>query len=135
MSHFARFRRPSIANGRKEAQMLIATDVLSGLLVFVFGGGAAGKLLGAKSQVQTAERLHIRWDRYRRIWILEGAAVLGLLAGFGAAPLGAVAAIGLVILMAGALVFRVRVHDSVAFLIGDGVILTLAAGTAALRIV
>jgi hypothetical protein len=41
--------------------MQIATDVLSGLLVFVFGGAAAGKLLGAKSQVQTAERLHIGW--------------------------------------------------------------------------
>jgi hypothetical protein len=32
--------------------MLIAADVLSGLLVFVFGGGAAGKLLGAKSQAR-----------------------------------------------------------------------------------
>ena len=114
--------------------MQIATDVLSGLLVFVFGGAAAGKLLGAKSQVQTAERLHIGWHRYRRIWILEGAAVLGLLAGFGAAPLGAAAAIGLVLLMIGAFVLRLRVHDSTAFLFGDGVLLTLAAATAALRI-
>jgi hypothetical protein len=38
-------------------------------------------------------------------------------------------------LMAGALVFRVRVHDSAAFLFGDGLLLTLAAATAALRIV
>ncbi len=45
--------------------MLIATDVLSGLLVFVFGGGAVGKLVRAKSQIRTAERLRIRWQRYR----------------------------------------------------------------------
>ena len=88
--------------------MPIATDVLSGLLVFVFGGGAAGKLLHAKSQVRTAERLRIRWQGYRRIWMLEAAAALGLLAGFVAAPLGAAAAIGLVLLMSGALRFRDR---------------------------
>jgi hypothetical protein len=36
--------------------MLIAADVLSGLLVFVFGVQAVTKLVGAKIQVQTAER-------------------------------------------------------------------------------
>jgi len=115
--------------------MIVATDVLSGLLVFVFGGGAAGKLFRAKSQVRTADRLRIRWPRYRRIWALEGAATLGLLAGFAIAPLGAAAAIGLALLMAGAIGFRVRVHDAAAFLVGDGVLLALAATTAALRIV
>jgi DoxX-like family len=114
--------------------MLIATDLLSGLLVFVFGGGAVGKVVRAKSQVQTAERLHIRWERYRLIGAPEAAAALGLLAGFAAAPLGAAAAIGLVLLMAGALSFRVRVHDAAAFLLGDGALLALAAATAVLRI-
>jgi hypothetical protein len=114
--------------------VLVTTDVLSGLLVFVFGGGAVGKLVRAKSQVQTADRLRIPWQRYRRISALEGAAALGLLAGFGIAPLGAAAAIGLAILMAGAIGFRIRVHDSVPFLVGDGVLLALAATTAALRL-
>ena len=114
--------------------MVVASDVLSGLLIFVFGGGAIGKLLQAKSQVQTAERLRIRWPRYRRIWALEGAAALGLLAGFAFAPLGAAAAIGLALLMAGAIGFRLRVGDAAAFLVGDGALLALAATTAALRI-
>jgi len=114
--------------------MLIATDVLSGLLVFVFGGGATGKLVHAKSQVRTAERLRIHWRRYRLIWMPEAAAAIGLLAGFVAAPLGAAAAIGLVLLMSGALRFRVRVHDSLAFLVGDGTLLVLAATLAILRI-
>src|SRR5262245_7268240 len=103
--------------------MLVATDVLSGLLAFVFGGGAVGKLVHAKSQVHTADRLRIPWRRYRRIWALEGAAALGLLVGFAVAPLGAAAAIGLALLMAGAIGFRVRVHDAAAFLAGDGVLL------------
>ena len=114
--------------------MLVATDVLSGLLVFVFGGGAVGKLVRAKSQVRTSERLRIRWQRYRLICVPEAAAALGLLAGFALAPLGAAAAIGLVLLMAGALAFRVRARDSAAFLLGDGVLLALAAATAALRL-
>jgi hypothetical protein len=114
--------------------MLIAADLLSRILAFVFGGGAAGKLLGAKSQMETAERLRIPLHRYRLIWTLEAAAVLGLLAGFAAAPLGAVAAVGLVLLMILAFVCRLRVHDSAAFLFGDGALLTLAAVTAALRI-
>src|SRR5262245_14913151 len=103
--------------------MLVATDVLSGLLAFVFGGGAVGKLVQAKSQVLTAERLRIRWERYRRIGALEGAAALGLIAGFAIAPLGAAAAIGLALLMTGAIGFRARVHDAVPFLVGDGVLL------------
>ena len=114
--------------------MLITGDLLSGLLIFVFGGGAVGKLLRAQSQVQTAERLRIGWQRYRLIGAPEAAAALGLLAGFAIAPLGAAAAVGLVLLMAGALGFRIHVRDSAAFMLGDGLLLALAATTALLRI-
>lgn len=112
----------------------VAADVLSGVLVFVFGVQAVTKLVGAKIQVQTAERLRIPWPGYQLIAVPEAAATLGLLAGFAIAPLGAAAAIGLVLLMAGALTFRVRVHDSAWRLLGDGVVLALAATTAALLI-
>jgi hypothetical protein len=37
--------------------------------------------------------------------------------------------------MAGALLFRARVHDSVGFLVGDAALLALAASTAVLRII
>lgn len=114
--------------------MTLVADVFSGVLAFAFGGAAIAKLVGQKQQVLTAERLHIPWHRYRWIGVPEAAAVTGLLVGFPAAPFGAAAAIGLVVLMAGALAFRLRIHDSAGFLVGDTVLLLLAAATAALRI-
>lgn len=114
--------------------MLIATDVLSGLLMFVFGGGALGKLTSAKSQLRTAARLRISWQRYRLIAVPEAAAAFGLLAGFAKAPLGAAAAAGLVLLMGGAVGFRLRVRDAAFFVVGDSVLLALAAATLVLRL-
>jgi hypothetical protein len=114
--------------------MVLVADLFSGLLVFVFGGAAVGKLVRQKQQVQTAGKLRIPWRRYRWIGVPEGAASAGLLAGYASAPLAAAAAGGLVLLMTGALAFRVRVRDSAGFLLGDAVLLGLAAATAALRI-
>ena len=64
----------------------------------------------------------------------EAAAVAGLLIGYAQAPFGAAAGIGLVVLMAGALLFRLRIHDSVGYLLGDAALLGMAAATAVLRI-
>ena len=114
--------------------MMLAADVLSGVLAFVFGSAAIGKLARQKQQVLTAEKLGISWRRYRWIAAPEAAASAGLLAGFASAPLAAAAASGLVLLMAGALAFRVRVRDSVGFLLGDATLLGLAATTAALLV-
>jgi len=113
--------------------MLVA-DVFSGVLVFAFGGAAVGKLVRQKQQVQTAEKLRIPWERYRLIGVLEGAAAGGLLLGFANARLAVAPAIGLALLMGGALAFRLRVHDSVGFLVGDATLLGLAVATAALRL-
>ena len=115
--------------------MVLAADLLSGLLAFVFGSAAIGKLLRQTQQVQTAEKLRIPWHRYRWIAAPEAAASVGLLIGYASAPFAAAAAIGLVVLMAGALAFRVRIHDSAGFLLGDATLLGLAAATALLRIV
>jgi hypothetical protein len=123
--------------------MAIAVDVSSGLLAFVFGNAALAKLVRQKPlakllrqelQVQTSAKLRIPWNRYRLIAVPEAAAVIGLLIGYASAPFGAAAAIGLVVLMAGALFFRLRVHDSVAYLLADVAILGLAAATAVLLI-
>jgi hypothetical protein len=114
--------------------MLIAADALSGVLAFVFGAGGVAKFTRAKRQVDTATRLRIPWRRYRLIGIPELAASVGLLLGFALMPLGAAAAIGLVVLMAGALLARIRVRDSAAFLVGDAVFLAAAAATAVLRL-
>lgn len=114
--------------------MVLVADVFSGLLVFVFGSAAIAKVAGQRQQVRTAEKLRIRWSRYRWIAVPEGAAAVGLLIGYGIEPLGGAAAIGLALLMAGALAFRVRIGDSAGYLLGDAVLLGLAAATAVLRI-
>ena len=114
--------------------MVLVADLFSGLLAFVFGSAAIGKLLHQRQQVETAEKLRIPWDRYRWIGAPEAAASIGLLIGYASAPFAAAAAIGLVLLMAGALTFRLRIHDSAGFLLGDTALLGLAAATAVLRI-
>src|SRR5438067_1823730 len=114
--------------------MMLTADLLSGLLAFAFGSAAIAKLVHQERQVQTAEKLLIPWPRYRLIAAPEAAASVGLLIGYGSAPFGAAAAIGLAVLMAGALAFRLRVHDSAGFLLGDAVLLGLAVATAVLRI-
>ena len=123
--------------------MAVTVDVFSGLLAFVFGNAALAKLLRQKPlttllrqqlQVQTAAKLHIPWARYRLIGVPEVAAAIGLLIGYASAPFGAAAAIGLAMLMTGALFFRLRVHDSIGYLLADTTLLGLAIATAALRI-
>jgi hypothetical protein len=114
--------------------MFVATAVLSGLLAFVFGAGAAGKLTRMRSQVDTAAKLRIDWRRYRLIALPEAAAACGLLVGLEIAPLGVAAAAGLVLLMAGAVTFRLRVHDAFGFVFGDTMLMVLAGVTAALRL-
>ena len=115
--------------------MFIATAVLSGLLTFVFGAGAIGKLAGMRPEVEKATKLRISWPRYRLIAIPEAAAAVGLLSGLAIAPFGVAACIGLVALMAGALAFRLRVHDRLPLIVGDGVIMVMAGVTAVLRAV
>jgi hypothetical protein len=114
--------------------MVLVADLFSGALAFVFGSAAIAKLFRQKQQVQTAEKLRIPWHRYRWIGAPEAAASIGLLIGYASAPFAAAAAIGLVVLMAGALAFRLRIHDSVGFLLGDAALLGLAVATAVLRI-
>ena|SRR5690349_18781305 len=113
---------------------MVVADVFSGVLAFVFGGAAVAKLVGQRQQVLTAEKLRIPWTHYRWIGAPEAIAAIGLLVGFGRPPVGALAAMGLVALMAGALAFRLRVHDAAGFLLGDAALLALAAATVALRV-
>ena len=108
--------------------MFVATVALSGLLAFVFGAAAVGKLTKTRTELGKASKLKIPWPRYRLIAVPEAAAAAGLLAGLGIA-----AAAGLVALMAGALAFRIRVRDAIPWLLGDAAVLVLAAVTATLR--
>src|SRR5689334_1624489 len=102
--------------------MTLIADLFSGVLVFAFGSAAVAKLVRQQQQVLTADKLRIPWHRYRWIAVPEAGAAAGLLLGYAVAPLGAAAAAGLVLLMAGALAFRLRIHDSAGFLVGDAVL-------------
>jgi hypothetical protein len=112
--------------------MMLLANLFSGLLAFAFGSAAIGKVARQRQQVQTAEKLGIPWDSYRWIAAPEAAASVGLLIGYASASFAVAAAIGLVVLMTGALTFRLRIHDSAGFLLGDSVLLALAAATAVL---
>jgi hypothetical protein len=114
--------------------MFIAAAVLSGFLALVFGAGAVGKLTGMRSQVDIAAKLRIDWRRYWLIALPEAIAAVGLLAGLDSAPLGVAAAAGLILLMAGAVALRLRVHDAVGFVLGDATLMMLAGITIALRL-
>ena len=114
--------------------MVIVAGLFSGLLAFVFGSAALAKLFRQRQQVQTAAKLRIPWARYRWIGVPEAAAAVGLLIGYASAPVGAAAGIGLAVLMAGALAFRLRIRDSVGNLAGDTALLALAAATAVLQL-
>ena len=113
---------------------MIVAGVFSAVLALVFGSAAVAKLVGQTRQVETAAKLQIPWSRYRWIGAPEAAASIGLLIGYASAPFAAAAAAGLVLLMAGALAFRLRIHDAIGFLLGDTALLGLAAATAVLRI-
>lgn len=114
--------------------MFIAAAVLSGLLALVFGAGAVGKVTAMRSQVDTAAKLRIAWRRYRLIAVPEAAASVGLLVGLGIAALGVAAAAGVVLLMAGAVAFRVHAHDALGFVFGDMMLMVAAGVTLALRL-
>jgi len=95
--------------------MFIAAAVLAGLLAALFASAGGDKFRGAQRQVDTGAKLGIPWRRYRLIGVLEVAASAGLLIGLVIAPIGVAAAVGLVLLMTGALAFRIRVHDAAPF--------------------
>lgn len=59
------------------------------------------------------------------IGLLELAGVVGLLIGTTVAAIGVAAAIGLILLMIGAITTRVRVHDSATMVLGDVAVLAL----------
>src|ERR1700758_368297 len=73
---------------------------------------AAGKLLSHPRMRQSAEHFGIRWPRYRLIGVAELAAATGVLAGLWWHPLGIAAAVGMTLLLTGALITHRRAADS-----------------------
>ena len=93
--------------------MFIATIVLSVLVAAAVLGSGAAKLAGAKQSIGIRDRLGVTPWLWRAVGILEVGAAAGLAAGL-AVPvlvLGIAAAVGLVLLLIGAIGAHARSHD------------------------
>ncbi|MFC4532990.1 DoxX family protein [Sphaerisporangium dianthi] len=91
--------------------MNIAVIILSFLLALTFAFSGVSKLAGAATMRQSAEHLGIDFSKYRLIGVPEVAGAAGLIAGLWVVPLGIAAAVGLALLMVGAVVVHIRAHD------------------------
>jgi uncharacterized membrane protein YphA (DoxX/SURF4 family) len=113
--------------------MSVAIIVLSALLAVAFLGSGGLKLAGAKQSLQMRDQLHVGARLWRLVGALEVVGALGLAAGFVVPVLGIAAAVGLALLMAGAIVTHARARD----LRNAGpaaLLLVLAVVTAVLRV-
>ncbi len=89
------------------------TPILAGLLVVAFAAAGSAKLAAVPAMRSKAAHVGFSVSAYRRIGLLEILAVLGLLVGAFLPLIGALAAAGLLILLAGALVTHLRNGDGV----------------------
>jgi hypothetical protein len=71
--------------------------------------------------------------QWRVVGLLELAGVVGVLAGLAWAPMGVAAAVGLALLVLGAIIFHVRADDSAADMAPAVIGLGLAVATAILQ--
>ncbi|MCX2747528.1 DoxX family protein [Arthrobacter sp. MI7-26] len=85
--------------------------VLTAVLVGCFTMLGLAKVVGAPGMLVRAAHVGFNSDAYKRIGALELLAVLGLLLGLIEAWIGLAAAVGLVLLMAGACVTHLRKGD------------------------
>ena len=88
-----------------------AYTVLALILALFFGALGFAKLLAVPQMRLRAAHLGLSVDTYRGIGVLELAGGAGLLVGLAVSALGRLAAVGLLLLLAGALVSHVRNHD------------------------
>jgi uncharacterized membrane protein YphA (DoxX/SURF4 family) len=103
--------------------MFVAVSILLALLCLL---PAAAKLSGQAQMRQSAQHLGIPWERFLLIGLAELAAAAGVLAGLRVRPLGVAAAVGMVLLLAGALIVHSRAGDAAKEQIPAGVALLVS---------
>lgn len=104
--------------------------VISLVLAALFILGGVAKLIGIPAMRADADRFGLPYRGFRLIGVMECAGGAGLLTGSLWKPLPVAAAVGLVLLLAGAVTYHVRVKDPAAKVAGPIVIglLVVAAG-------
>ena len=85
--------------------------VLTAVLAVWFSLLGAGKVLGTGAMAERADHVRFSLGAYRAIGFLELAGVMGLLLGLVVPALGAAAAAGFLVLLAGAVAVHLRAGD------------------------
>ncbi|MFD1548024.1 DoxX family protein [Nonomuraea guangzhouensis] len=99
--------------------------VLSILLGLLFIGTGGVKVLSLPQSLAIRDHLGLPPRLWRLIGVCESAGGVGLLAGLAVPLFGVAASMGLVMLMAGAIISRIRVSDSVVMISIDVLVLAL----------
>jgi DoxX-like family len=113
--------------------VMIAKVVVTALLAVLMGFAGSIKLVGVKQSLAIRDHLGVNPNQWRAIGALELAGVAGILAGLSWPPIGVAAAIGLALLLLGAIVFHVRASDSASDSAPAVIGLGLAVATAILQ--
>jgi hypothetical protein len=113
--------------------MVIATVIVTVLLAALFTFSSAIKLLGVPRSLAIRDHLGLSPSLWRVIGLLELAGVAGALAGLAWPPIGVAAAVGLALLLVGAVISHVRASDGVADTAPAVVGIALAVATAVLQ--
>jgi len=112
---------------------MIAKVVVTALLAVLMGFAGSIKLVGVKQSLEIRDHLGVKPMQWRMIGALELAGVAGILAGLSWAPIGIAAAVGLALLLLGAIGFHVRASDSASDSAPAVIGLGLAVATAILQ--
>jgi DoxX-like family len=112
---------------------MTAEVIVTALLAALFGFAGLIKIAGLRQSMAIRDHLGVKPVQWRLIGLLELAGVAGVLVGLVWPPIGVAAAIGLALLVLGAIVFHVRASDSVADTAPAVIGLGLAVATAILQ--
>jgi uncharacterized membrane protein YphA (DoxX/SURF4 family) len=107
--------------------MTITTIILSALLGLGFLMAGTGKLRRAEPVTGVLESLGVSPGLQKTVGTLEVLGAIGVVVGLWLQPLGIAAAIGLVLMMIGALIFHLKARDTFKGSVGAVVLLVLAA--------
>ena len=107
--------------------------VVTALLVAMFAFAGFIKVFGVRQSLAIRDHLGIDPTRWRLVGLLELAGATGALVGLVWAPIGIAAAVGLALLVSGAIIFHVRASDSVTDTAPAVIGLGLAVATAILQ--
>jgi DoxX-like family len=112
---------------------MTAKVIVTALLAVLFAFASLIKLFGVRQSLAIRDHLGVKPAQWRVIGLLELAGVVGVLVGLAWWPIGVAAAIGLALLVLGAIVFHVRASDSATDIAPSVIGLGLAVATAILQ--